>query len=71
MERCHFLEYKYVVVYDLKLAHFLGVEELEWEKTEKFLDSVSPLAKSMGITICIENLYDGIGGHIVPAVILH
>ena len=59
------MECRYIVVHGLKLAHFLGSEELEWEETEKFLDSVAPLAKSMGITICIENLYDGIGGHIV------
>jgi len=45
--------------------HFLGSEELEWRETAKFIDSIAPLAKEMGITICIENLYDSIGGHLV------
>lgn len=65
MAVCAFLGCPYIVIHGFKLAHFLGSEELEWQETAKFLDSIAPLAKEMGITICIENLYDGIGGHLV------
>ena len=43
----------------------MGSEEKEWEQTESFLDFLAPMAREMGITICIENLYDNIGGHLV------
>lgn len=62
---CRYLDCKYIVIHGFKLAHFLGSEELEWQKTAKFIDTIAPLAKEMGITICIENLYSGIGGHLV------
>ncbi len=65
MAVCAFFECPYIVIHGFKLAHFLGAEELEWQETLKFIDSIAPLAKEMGITICIENLYDGIGGHLV------
>lgn len=65
MAVCHYLNCKYIVIHGFKLAHFLGTEELEWRETSKFIDSIAPLAKEMGITICIENLYGGVGGHIV------
>lgn len=65
MEICRFLECKYIVIHGFKLAHFLGTEQLEWEETAKFIDSIAPLAKEYGITICIENLYDGVAGHLV------
>lgn len=65
MEICAFFGCPYIVVHGFKLARFLGSEELEWRETAKFLDSVAPLARERGITICIENLYDGIGGHLV------
>lgn len=65
MEICRFLECSYIVVHGFKLAYFLGTEELEWHETAKFIDSIAPMAKEYGITICIENLYDGIAGHLV------
>lgn len=65
MALCAFLECPYIVIHGLKLARFLGSEEKEWEQTETFLDSIIPMAKEMGITICIENLYEGVGGHLV------
>ena len=65
MAVCHYMDCKYIVVHGLKLAHFLGSEELEWQETAKFIASIAPMAKEMGITICIENLYTSIGGHIV------
>ncbi|MCM1047736.1 MAG: sugar phosphate isomerase/epimerase [Clostridiales bacterium] len=65
MNVCAFLECPYIVIHGFKLAYFLGSEELEWQETEKFIDSIAPYAKEMGITICIENLYDSIGGHLV------
>ena len=65
MELCHFFGCRYIVIHGMKLAYYLGSEELEWQETARFIDSIAPLAKEMGITLCIENLYEGIGGHIV------
>ena len=65
MEVCRFLECPYIVVHGFKLARYLGSEDAEWEQTEKFLEYLAPMAKEMGITICIENLYDSLGGHLV------
>lgn len=65
MEIGHFLECSYIVIHGLKLARFLGSEEAEWQETEKFIDSVALLAKKYDMTICIENLYEGIAGHLV------
>ena len=65
MEVCAFLECPYIVVHGFKLSRYLGSEEAEWEKTSEFLESLAPLAKELGICICIENLYTSIGGHIV------
>ncbi|MCM1182897.1 MAG: sugar phosphate isomerase/epimerase [Roseburia sp.] len=65
MHICAFFECPYIVVHGFKLAYFLGSEEAEWQRTEEFLDFLAPMAKEMGITICIENLYNGIGGHLV------
>lgn len=62
---CSFLECKYLVIHGFKLAKYLGSEEKEWEQTEKFIHSIAPMAREAGITICMENLYDGIGGHLV------
>lgn len=65
MALCAFMECSYIVIHGLKLARFLGSEEEEWKETERFLDSIAPMAKEMGITVCIENLYDNVGGHLV------
>lgn len=65
MAVCAYLECPYIVIHGFKLARFLGSEEKEWEQTERFIDSIAPYAKETGITICIENLYDGVGGHLL------
>lgn len=65
MAVCKFLECSYIVIHGLKLTRYLGLEEAEWEETERFLDWIAPMAREMGITICIENLYDNVGGHLV------
>lgn len=65
MEICRFLDCPHIVIHGFKLVRFLGTEELEWQETERFIDSIAPMAKEFGITICIENLYDGIAGHLV------
>lgn len=62
---CHFLECPYIVTHGFKLAKFLGSEEAEWQETEKFIDFLAPMAKEMGITICIENLHENLGAHFV------
>lgn len=65
MRICKFLDCSNIVVHGLKVARKLGSEEMEWNYTERFLDSIAPLAKEMKITICIENIYTSIVGHIV------
>lgn len=65
MKICAFLECPYIVVHGFKLARCLGSEKEEWDRTEGFLESLAPMARELGITICIENLYTGIGSHIV------
>ena len=65
MAVCAFFGCPYIVVHGFKLAYYLGSEEEEWRRTEAFLEFLAPMAKEMGITICIENLYDSLGGHLV------
>ena len=65
MALCNFFECKYIVVHGFKLARQLGSEDAQWQKTEEFLTSILPLAKEMGITICIENVYNSVGSHII------
>lgn len=65
MQLCHYLECPYIVIHGFKLAYFLGAEDAEWSETERFIHYLAPMAKELGITICIENLYDSINGHLV------
>ncbi len=65
MQICAFFNCPCIVIHGFKLAYFLGSEEEEWRRTEKFLDNLAPMAKDMGITMCIENLYDSLNGHLV------
>ena len=60
-----FFDCKYIVVHGFKLRKYLGSEQAEWEQTEAFLTELAPLAKECGVTMCIENLYDGLAGHMV------
>lgn len=62
---CAFLGCKYIVIHGFKLAYYLGSEEAEWQKTLEFIEYLAPLARELGITICIENIYTGLGNHIV------
>ncbi len=63
MEICSYLECPAIVVHGLKMRKYLGSEAAEWEETEEFLDTILPMAMDMGITVCIENLYNGVAGH--------
>lgn len=65
MRLCAFMDCPYIVIHGFKLAHYLGSEEAEWQKTLAFIEFLAPLAKELGITICIENLYTSLGKHIV------
>ena len=62
---CSFLDCRYLVVHGFKLAELLGSEQAEWEKTREFLMSIAPISKENGVILCVENLYNNIGGHIV------
>lgn len=65
MKICWFFHCPYIVVHGFKLARNLGSEEAEWRQTEAFLHFLAPMAKEFGITICIENIHNQWGGHIV------
>ncbi|MCM1154877.1 MAG: sugar phosphate isomerase/epimerase [Roseburia sp.] len=65
MRICAFMDCQYIVIHGFKLARYLGSEEAEWEKTLEFIEFLAPLAKELGITICIENLYTSLGKHII------
>lgn len=62
MKICAFFECPYIVVHGFKLARHYGSEAAEWEQTERFLDFLAPMAKEMGITVCMENIYNVTGG---------
>lgn len=65
MAVCHFFGCSYMAIHGFKLATFLGSEEAEWAHTEQLIHFLAPMAKEMGITLCVENLYDSVGGHLV------
>lgn len=65
MKVCAFFKCPYIVIHGFKLARLLGSEDAEWERTEDFIDSIAPMAKEYGITICIENLYNDVGGRLM------
>lgn len=65
LQLCHFFGCRDIVVHGLKVKRFYGTEEAEWEKTEEFLDTIAPVAKELQITICVENIYNTMGAHIV------
>lgn len=64
MNLCAFFQCPYIVVHGFKLARNLGSEEAEWEQTERFLDSLAPLAKELQLIICVENLYNSTGSRL-------
>lgn len=63
MEICRFFNCPNIVIHGFKLTKYLGSEEAEWEKTQEFIEYIAPLACEYGITICMENLYNGFGTH--------
>lgn len=65
MAVCNYFGCPNIVVHGLKMRRYLGTDEAEWVQTEAMLDKIAPMAKEMGITICVENLYESISGHIV------
>ena len=46
-------------MHGFKLARELGSEDKEWAQTEKFIHYLAPQARELGITLCVENLYNG------------
>ncbi|MCI8511570.1 MAG: sugar phosphate isomerase/epimerase [Lachnospiraceae bacterium] len=65
LELCAFFECRYLVVHGFKLADRLGSEAAEWELTEQWLRELAPLARELGIMLCIENLYIDVDGRLV------
>ena len=67
LQICSFLECKYIVIHGFKLIKYVGSEEAEWKYTENFIEKIAPQLKELGIAVCIENLYEGIGGHLIES----
>lgn len=65
LEVCHFLGCHNIVIHGFKLARYYGSEEAEWAKTEEFFEYLAPKAVEYGITLCMENLYNGLGAHMI------
>ncbi len=65
MEVCAFFDCPHIVVHGFKLAGHVSSEQEEWERTEEFLQTLAPLAKERGITVCMENIYTDSGNRIV------
>ena len=65
LEVCHFLGCHNIVIHGFKLTRYYGSEEAEWAKTEEFFDFLAPKAAEYGITMCMENLYNGLGARMV------
>ncbi len=65
VEICSFFECRYLVVHGLKLLRYLGSEDEEWKQTEKLIDSLASSVKEKEITLCVENLYNSVGEHII------
>ncbi|NLL38522.1 MAG: sugar phosphate isomerase/epimerase [Clostridiales bacterium] len=61
---CAFFKCPYIVVHGFKLMPYLGSDEKEWEHTAHFLNSIAPIAKEMGVTVCLENIYNSKNGRI-------
>ncbi len=64
---CKFFECSYIVLHGFKLVRYAGSEEAEWDYTEKFIEKIAPHLKELKITLCIENLYNSIGGHLIES----
>ncbi len=62
---CSYFDCRHIVVHGFKLRKYYGSEAAEWEETERFFEYLAPMAKEMEITMCMENIYDSIGNHIV------
>ena len=62
---CAFFGCRYLVVHGFKLARELGSEDAEWAQTEKLIHFLAPLARELGVTLCVENLYSGLGRHML------
>lgn len=65
LEICHYFGCKNIVIHGIKLNSMLESEDNEWKKTEEFINSILQKAYDYDITICLENLYESIGGHLV------
>lgn len=65
LDICSFMECTFIVIHGFKLYRLLGSEAAEWEATEAFIRRIAPIAAERGIIICIENLYDSLGGRLI------
>ena len=61
------LEVPYVVIHPFKMQYLYSKERERQENIEYF-QMLIPLAKQCKVKICVENLYESMGGHIVEGV---
>ena len=62
-----FLEIPFVVIHPWKLQYITSRED-EQRKNLEYFTSLIPLAKKNHLTICLENLYEGAGQHLIEGV---
>lgn len=62
-----FLDVPYVVIHPFKMQYMHGREAERRENIEYF-KMLIPLAKQCGVKICMENLYESVGGRITEGV---
>lgn len=64
---CAALRSPYLIIHPFKLAYHLGAEE-EYQQNRSFFESLIPTAQKYDVIICLENLYDGVGGRLCEGV---
>ena len=61
------LEVPWVVVHPFKTQYSLG-KAAEWTENIEYFKQLIPLLKERGVRLCLENLYESIGGRLVEGV---
>ncbi|MEG0687869.1 MAG: sugar phosphate isomerase/epimerase, partial [Hungatella sp.] len=62
-----FLEIPYVVIHPFKMQYQCSSEE-EYRQNMEYFKSLIPMARENHVIICLENLYESMGGRLVEGV---
>ncbi len=64
---CAALHSPYLVMHPYKLSYQMG-KEREYQENINFFQSLIPVSEKYGVKICLENLYESVGGRICEGV---